>query len=762
MQPIERSAIDRTLPDEHRPSNLLPVVPSLPAEEPPSTLGQPFTDSPQPTGDPVLPVSRREVLVLLTGALLYPASASALQEEPFTEDERLRQTLTLRVSRMPLAELFQRMGPVLDVRLVAESEDVGDQKVNLFVRDLPAAQILTAVANLFNAEGPRGYRWERSGRAARPRYVLVRDLASRQWQARKASEAETRLVSLLRDRIRALRSEPFTPGRAERWELPAMRKLLVTLSDAQIAQLASQRFLKLNALWESEPSALWKELSEQSLAAMRRHDPEEVQRRIETIEPGDIVRRTRAHIRLYGDPTRYLVRVAVSTPAGGEGMALLCQFSDPQAFSEQKAPPHVGPPDAPREPREPAFPLAPPGSWLMGDVLMELAARAGIQLIADDYTVDWSALGEIVGPQPLSSWLEAIRDQFGIAPAQDGPFLRLRNRRWWYERGEVPRRLLTRWVQLSAGTPGDRLQAAVEIARWAPLCSGSLPLYRLGLGRLAESPEMKELSTQFDDPEKEEMSPGLTEVAFHAQTELRIYALLSPAQQRAIRGEGLTLSWREMPSAARALFARSVETVWRPGVPVERLRRSSLWLRLHDDHVWGRYLIPGVPPEPEKWNRFIYQFDPARPVRAHSLVGERAPELHVEEPSGKRASLPPWGPLLLYLAPVWPRPIVIRTEEFADLRALQRLGADLPDGPERVRVIGTDATAAAVRDRWEELGLTLPPLALLPDLAKQLGVRHLPVAIIVDRGDRISWAKEGYTEGDEAEWRRRLDAATGS
>jgi hypothetical protein len=688
--------------------------------------------------------------------------AAAGRDDPFREDARLRQTLTVRVSGMPLVELFPRLGALLGVRLFAEGEDVAEQKINLFATDLPAAEILTAIAGLLNAEGPRGSRWERSGKASNPRYVLVRDLASRQWEERQLAAATARLASLLRDRLRALGEEPFTPGRAHRWELPAMRKLLGSLSDAQLAQLARMRFLKLTALWQPMREPLWKELAEQSVAAVRRHDPEGVQRKIDDLATADLVSQARAHIRLYGDPTRYIVRVAVSTPAGGEGMARLCEFSDPEAF-EDRAAPSRGPATADgRVP--PVFALPEGASWLMGDVLMDLAARAGIHLIADDYTVNWSTLVHpetpesqpIEGAQPLSVWLDKIQEEFGFAVAQDGPFLRLPNRHWWYERSrEIPRRKLSRWVQLSSGTFNDRLEAAVEIARWAPL-GFDLPFFRLHLGRLAENQEMKELSKQFEDPGEEEVSPGFTEVVAYSQTELRIYGLLPPRQQQAIREGGLTLSWREMPPAARALFARSVRTVWSPGVPEERIRESSLWLRFHDEHILLRYQIPGVRPGQEKWQRFIFRFAPARPVRASGLVGERLPELQVEEPGGKRITLPPVGPLLLYAIPAWPRPLVSREEAFTDLRALQRLRAELPEGSKHVFVLGTDATAAELRDWWKARGLALPPLALLPASAERLGVRHLPVALVVDGNGRITWAKEGYTAGDEAAWRREL------
>src|SRR5262249_44257390 len=162
---------------------------------------------------------------------LLPTAAAALPDEPFRGDDRLRQTLTVRVSRMPLWELTQRLGSVLGVRLSDEGEDVAEQKINLVARDLPASEILAAITHLLNAEGPKGYWWERSGQGPRFRYTLVRDLASRQWETSRATEAESRLSSLLRDRLRGLRNEPFRPDPNRPRELPSMRKLLSGLSE---------------------------------------------------------------------------------------------------------------------------------------------------------------------------------------------------------------------------------------------------------------------------------------------------------------------------------------------------------------------------------------------------------------------------------------------------------------------------------------------------------------------------------------------------
>src|SRR5262249_10089823 len=152
----------------------------------------------------------------------------------------------------------------------------------------------------------------------------------------------------------------------------------------------------------------------------------------------------------------------------------------------------------------------------------------------------------------------------------------------------------------------------------------------------------------------------------------------------------------EMPREARDLFAWRVRTFWEPGIDDEHLRRSSLWLRFSSDNILVRYLIAGVPANRATntaGQGVIHRFAPARPVRARSLVGSPAPELQYQEPSGRQISLHPHGPLLVYVAPAWPRPAVAKQEKWADLRAVQQLSQS-DDAARRVLVLGTDATAA--------------------------------------------------------------------
>jgi hypothetical protein len=647
---------------------------------------------------------------------------------------------------MPLAELFQRLRAVLGVRLFAEGDDVADQKIDLYARDLPAADILTAITGLLNSEGPTGYRWERSGQGPSYRNLLVRDMASRLWEGERAAEADARLYRLLRARVSSLRREPFTSHPDRPNELPAMRQLVSALSDSQIAQLAAERILILTGeACLSGQRPVLKELVDQAVAASSLRWPEKTQQRIATFGHPAKDPSARAEIYLNGDAPRWHVWMSVRATKLNE-VSELCRVDDLAALGRIGAR-RQSPSALLNDNDDPVFGLPPRFSWLMGDVLADIAARAKVNLIADDYTQEWSKLGRYDGARSLSAWLAAIRDEFDYEPAWDGGFLRLRNRVWWLDRRlEIPIRLLRRWEKLIGGTSAERLQAAVEVTGWAPHSPNPHTAY-FRLRVLEESPEISGLSA------------GFVDAVGQLETDLRMYRLLTPAQQRQVTGPGLTLTWAEMDPALRDLFTRRVRSYARPGIREEDLQQSRLTLHFVGDLLNAKYQLapPGV--APEGWEQGSIATNPA--ARPENLVGQLAPELEFETASGETRRVPPRGPLFLYVAPAWPRPLVARAEAFTDLCALQRLRAELPGGAERVLVLGTDASAAELRDWWKERGLTCPPLALQPESAQRLGVRHLPMAVVVDRGGRITWAKEGYTPSDEAEWRTQLARAGG-
>jgi hypothetical protein len=248
------------------------------------------------------------------------------------------------------------------------------------------------------------------------------------------------------------------------------------------------------------------------------------------------------------------------------------------------------------------------------------------------------------------------------------------------------------------------------------------------------------------------VAPEFAGAGARLQLELLIYDRLPPARQREVTGPGLTLMWSEMPAAVRSLFAARLRGWLQPGIRDETLRRGGLFMRFDGQHFLFRWLLP--PPHTPSFREMRLTAPPA--TVSQPLVGRPLPMLIIEDAEGKIQRLRPADPFLLYVAPAWPRPVVTREETFADLKALQQMRAGDPADTSRVLVVGTEATATELRRWWQERGLTLPPLALAPDAAQRLGVGHLPLAIVMDRGGRIAWVKEGYEPGDEEEWRRQL------
>src|SRR5437660_1219684 len=93
MHRPERSHLDRPFRDPHPRSCPPRVHAPYPEEHSPYPPRQypipdtPNVEAPPSPGDPVSLVTRREVLILATGTLLLPASAAALRNELFGEDD---------------------------------------------------------------------------------------------------------------------------------------------------------------------------------------------------------------------------------------------------------------------------------------------------------------------------------------------------------------------------------------------------------------------------------------------------------------------------------------------------------------------------------------------------------------------------------------------------------------------------------------------------------------------------------------------------
>jgi hypothetical protein len=693
----------------------------------------------------------RFLALLIFGVALagVPAVAGQTQDTSASAgllrgDARLRQTLTIRVSRTPLSDLLQRIEKQTGVALAAEGADVADQKVDLFTHEkaVSAAEIMTAITDLLNAEAPpRSFRWARAGQSPNWRYLLVRDVASRQWEAQQATAAEERLFALVRERIAALSKEEFRPESAQRWELPSMRKLLPTLSEAQLTRLCAERYLILPVTELTDAQrVIFRQMADEMFAYLKSRrpallggfSPKEGWPQNEPDSDLDVL--------LLGDAPRYRIEVGIDAPPLGQSEEV-CRLVDAEALGRNA-----------RRPgqlvlsggSDPAFALPSRSKWLMGDVLADIAARARVNLIADDYTQDWSQLARYKGAQPLSKWLEAIQGEYGFVVDRTGNFLRLRDSVWWLDRKhEIPTRFLERWAGWLRGTNADRLQMLVEMARLVPY-SRHPRILDDRLRVLSDSPELVWTGRQEGQPGN---TGVLRSILANHQLDLLVYDSLPPARRRAVGGPGVTMRWLEMPPDLRKLILRSFT---RPRTEAE-MRGSSLFIRFSEDRLSVRWDTPG-----QTYKRPTEITLPAKPGDdPRQLVGRTLPVLQVEAAPDRAVPLRVEGPALLYVTPVWPRPLVAQQEGFEDLKALQSMKAS------QLHLLATGATAKELRDWWGERRGTLLPRVLRLESAREIGARDLPLAIVVDAAGRVTWMKEGYAAGDEAEWRRQLGRVGG-
>jgi hypothetical protein len=692
--------------------------------------------------------------------VLAPVTSDAAErvKDPFQGDARLQRILIVRGSRMPIADLLQRLDAELGVRLSAEGTDVADQRIDLFTHGEPvtAAEILNAIAELLNAEcPPRGFRWERLGPSPRFRYGLVRDVASRRWEADQGAAAEARLPQVLRKRFAELGREPFRAESAGLAELPSFRKLLPLLTRDQFDRLCADRYLGLQPSdWTGAQKALYPQLVQELIGASQRRFPkqkEEALARYKTIAdyPFPLM-----EVLIRGEAPRYTIEVGVDGPpplgqlghvGDARDAAVLGATAKPGAVLPILDPdPALALPPRPRAPRGEVRADSSYVPWLMGEMLADIAARGRINLIADDYTRLWPELGRSGGPRPLSAWLALIRDFYNFSVAREGKFLRLRNRAWYLDhRREVPARDVARWRQMLRGSNTERLQILVEIAQRTPVNTLYSRLTWDRLRVLDDYPELIRTSRQ----EKARTVSSFFGVVANRHLELLLYSRMPAARQREVFGAGLTITWPEIPADLQRLFRQLAIKIKEP----EAFRSLRVFMHYEGDHLEITVEFPT-----HSIRDAMDVFLPAEPADdLQQLVGTPLPELEVEDASGKTVTLRPRGPVLLYVAPAWPRPVIAAQEAFPDFKALQEMN------PAQLLLLGTEATAAELRLWWADRGLKHLPLALQPASSQRLGARHQPLAIMVDRAGRITWVKAGYAPGDEAEWRRQLDRAGG-
>jgi hypothetical protein len=424
---------------------------------------------------PASPLSARRLplLALLTYGILrgLPAAATTPQQTDesrphrFADDARLERKVSLTAWAEPLEDLLVELSRETGVKLRFDGRDVGDQRVNLVLKDQPLWRVQSLLAKTLDLY------WLRDRKAPEYRYTLLQDVRSR--------KAEEELMALARRRYeeglhRLVDSLKLTPTEIEglrarnrswaSWLSEPPRRiaigLLGRLNPSQWQQLIEIGELKIPyANLSSTDQELIRQYVEQSNKGRDRADQERG-------TPG------RHHI---GDVTQpggqIFIKVFGGVPPGpdseldfgvrpadghegGHGLGLGYTDEELHQIREEITSPKYRQ-DKERassetQPRVTVTWKQKPDRW--EKVLKAVAERAGLQIVSDSYLYHWwewnMDLPDAARLQdrPLSEVLDRICEPFLYVWRRDGDVYLFRQRNWFLEKqNNVPERDIRRW-----------------------------------------------------------------------------------------------------------------------------------------------------------------------------------------------------------------------------------------------------------------------------------------------------------------------------
>jgi hypothetical protein len=500
--------------------------------------------------------SRREALILLTAiALLSTPSAAAVDDLPGDEarwrrlaarlaaDPRLDQKISLTAWAEPLEDVLARLSRETGVHLAFEGRDIGDQRVNILLKEQPLRRVLALVAKTLDLY------WQRDRKPPTYRYVLFEDARSRKQEQELLSRAREGFEEGIRRLVDSLKLTPPEIEKlrerdlwwAHRLSDPRRRlavRLLGKLAPTHWQQLMQNGNLRISY---ANLSAADQELTRQYAEEMNR-DKARIQRDLERGMPGD------HHIR---DLTQWggevVIEIYDGVPAGpdsefgisvesadghgnGSGLSLgytpeeqrlLRAALTPSGFEEAKRNP---PPDG-----GPRVTVAWKDKLFLPweEVLKAVAEGADLQVVSDSFLYYWSEHNthlpdpSALRDHPLLEVLDQVCEPFFHSWRCDGDVYLFRQRNWFIEKQHnVPERDLRRWRGHLKG--GGRLTLE-DLAELAVLTDRQL-------GLLYHTP--------------------VPTSAVHGHRELlRLYAALNPVQRARLELPGLRLAELTAPQA---------------------------------------------------------------------------------------------------------------------------------------------------------------------------------------------------------------------
>jgi hypothetical protein len=232
-----------------------------------------------------------------------------------------------------------------------------------------------------------------------------------------------------------------------------------------------------------------------------------------------------------------------------EGFQLMVVSKVLEHVSEERTPerqavlgkdPVVGVPRRFAPPMRPQRSRFGPQPWSLEDLLPDLARTFNVQLISDAYNRWGSAFGqEQVSGEPPTTLFELLDAVWGCRWYRRGNLIRLRSRKWfWERRDEVPLSLLRRWEQQG------ETHGALPLAEYEEMAA---TLNDNQLWNLFDTLSVSGLGDEIQCK-----SPDRFDI-FALRDALRLYRSLTPAQRQALR-DGKPVALASMRPAQRRLF----------------------------------------------------------------------------------------------------------------------------------------------------------------------------------------------------------------
>jgi hypothetical protein len=488
------------------------------------------------------PMESRILVLGLLWILMAPVASSPstrdgpARPEPFADDACLDTKVSLTVWAEPLEDLLGRVSRESGVQLLFEGRDVGDQRVNIVVRDQPLRRLQRLLAEDLDLY------WRRERRRSTYRYVLFQDVRSGKQEQQLLSRARDqfeegvrRLVASLQltpDQVETLRAQ--NAGWARRLTDPARRQAVELLS-----RLGPPRWDRLMETGRVEMP--FESLSPADQERVRQYVEVSNEQRDRDDEAGGTP--GGSHI---GDVTAPGGKVAINVfggvPAGpdstldfgiypahgnigGHGLGLGFTDDERRALREAFAPPGFEAekrnPPADGGPRVTVTWKEQPSRW---EKVLEAAVEgAKLQVVSDAYLYQWweenmdLPEASTLRDRPLAEVLDQISAPFFRAWRRDGDVYLFRDRNWFLEKQHnVPERDLRRWR--------GHLQA----------------LGRLELEDLVDLALLTWRQLRMVGQERSDARVGIpTEIISGHGAVLRLYAALNPFQRARLETTGV-------------------------------------------------------------------------------------------------------------------------------------------------------------------------------------------------------------------------------